>query len=88
MEKLINIGTLNGISHYASLKVERDCFGHIHNKELYSVQGGTMEYIKSVGIKKCIRYVNFDSMKIDMEDVYKNCIFTWNDSEYINAMAE
>lgn len=88
MEKLINIGTLNGMLHYASLKVERDCFGHIYNKELYSVQGGTMEYIQAVGIKKCIRYSSFDSMKIDMEDVYKNCIFTWNNTEYSNMITQ
>lgn len=88
MEKLINIGTINSIPHYASLKVEHNCFGKIHHKELWSVQGGTMDYIKNVGIRKCVEYTSFDSMKIDMEDVYKNCIFTWDDTEFLKLLEE
>jgi len=86
MEKLIKIGTVNGKPHYASFKVDRDCFGYIYSKELYSVQGGTMDYITAYGIRKCIRYTSFDAMKIDMEDVYKNCTFTWDNTEYSNMI--
>ena len=86
MEKLINIGTVNGISHFASFKVERDCFNRIYSRELYSVQGGTMDYITAYGIRKCVRYQSFESMRIDMTDVYKNCVFTWNNTEYFEML--
>lgn len=86
MEKLINIGTVNGVPHFASFRVDRDCFGRIDKKELYSVRSGDMEYIQKYGITKCIPYASFESMRIDMTDVYKNCVFTWDNTEYFEML--
>lgn len=87
MEKLINIGTINGKPHYASLRVDRNCFSKIIHTELYSVRSGDMDYINQYGVIKCIRYQNFELMKIDMIAIYKNCIFTWDDIEYLEMLA-
>ena len=86
MEKLINIGTVNGVPHYAYFKVDRDCFNRIYHKELHSVRSGTMDYIKAYGITKCVQYQSFESMRIDMIDVYKNCVFTWDNKEYFEMI--
>ena len=88
MEKLILIGTINSKSHYASFRVDRDCFNKIMHTELYSVRSGDMEYIQRYGIVKCVQYKSFEAMKNDMQDVYKNCTFTWDKKEYCKMIEE